>query len=146
MSRKTIARIYAGAVKFRWPEPFLVILRNHMDAQSLDEPLPTLCASGTHIGLAEPFLLNRHGDNGAVRAHHIDDPVPTADCRGAGYLCEPFTANLAHAGADLSRCRAIDEPLQTLHAGGLSHALVKPSLCRARVEAVRARSTSRCRG
>ena len=44
LSRKTLARIYAGAVKFRWPAPFLLILRNHMDAQSLDEPLPTLCA------------------------------------------------------------------------------------------------------
>jgi len=146
LSRKTIARIYAGAVKFRWPAPFLVILRNHMDAQSLDEPLPTLCPTdqfrglkahgGTHIGLAEPFLLNRHGDNGAVRAHDIDHPIPTADCRGAGYLCEPFVANLAHAGADPSphgtspwaegSRRAIEEPLHTLHAGGLSHALVEP--------------------
>ena len=80
---------------------------------------------GTHIGLAEPFLLNRHGDNGAVRAHHIDQPVPTVDCRGAGYLCEPFIANLAHTGADQSRCRTIAEPLQTLHAGGLSHALIE---------------------
>jgi DNA (cytosine-5)-methyltransferase 1 len=71
LSRKTIARIYAGAVKFRWPAPFLVILRNHMDAQSLDEPLPTLCAGGSHLGLAEPFLLNRRGDNGAVpRTRH----------------------------------------------------------------------------
>jgi len=124
LSRKTIARIYAGAVKIRWPAPFLVILRNHMDAQRLDEPLTTLCASGTHIGLAEPFLLNQHGDNGAIRAHDID--LPTAGCRGVGYLCEPFIANLAHAGADQSRCRAIEEPLQTLHAGGLSHALVEP--------------------
>jgi DNA (cytosine-5)-methyltransferase 1 len=126
LSRKTIARIYAGAVKFRWPAPFLVMLRNQMNAQSLDEPLPTLCAGGTHIGLAEPFLLNRHGDNGAVRAHDIDQPMPTADCRGGGYLWEPFIANFAHAVADQSRCRAIDEPLQTLHAGGLSHALVEP--------------------
>jgi DNA (cytosine-5)-methyltransferase 1 len=153
LSRKTLARIYAGAVKFAWPAPFLVILRNHMDAQSLDEPLPTLCPTdqvrglkahgGTHIGLAEPFLLNRHGDNGAVRAHDIDQPMPTADCRGPtdqvrglkahGYLCEPFIANPAHAGTDQSphrmspwaesSRRAIEE---TLHAGGLSRALVEP--------------------
>jgi len=136
LSRKTVARIYAGAVKFRWPEPFLVILRNHMNVQDLDRPLPTLCAGGTHLGLAEPFLLTRHGDNGAVRAHDIAQPMPTADCRGAGYLCEPFVANLAHKGADQSphgtspwaegSHRAIEEPLQTLHAGGLSHALVEP--------------------
>src|ERR1700730_13594449 len=126
LSRKTLARIYAGAVKFRWPAPFLVILRNHMDAQSVDEPVPTLCAGGSHIGLAQPFLLNRHGENGSTRAHDLDEPMPTADCRGAGYLCEPFVANLAHAGADESRCRTIGEPLQTLHAGGGSHALVEP--------------------
>jgi len=135
LSRKTVARIYAGAVKFRWPEPFLVILRQHMVAQSIDDPLPTICAGGTPIGLAEPFLLNRQGDNGAVRAHHIDQPVPTVDCRGDGYLCEPFIANLAHTGADQSphgtspwaegSRRTIAEPLQTLHAGGLSHALVE---------------------
>ena len=126
LSPKTLARIYAGAVKFRWPEPFLVILRNHMDAQSVNGPLPTLCAGGTHIGLAEPFLLDRHGDNGSTRAHRLSDPVPTADCRGAGYLCEPFVANLAHSGSDGSRCKAIGEPLQTLHAGGGSHGLVEP--------------------
>jgi DNA (cytosine-5)-methyltransferase 1 len=282
LSPKTLARIYAGAVKFKWPDPFLVILRNHMDAQSVDGPVPAICAGGMHIGLAEPivfqmnqggdrkrdirsdaaplwtvtatgtdlglaepvaftlsnssngaarsvddplmtittggasnerrpgcarpaivepFILNRHGDNGATRAHPIDDPVPTADCRGAGYvvepvgpwtchscgeiftdrfaaskpdglappecprcgeesrlepfLCgnrtnntpkslddpvggittttgggqfivEPFVANLAHAGADESRCRSIDAPLQTLHAGGGSHGLVEP--------------------
>ena len=139
MSRKTLARIYAGAVKFRWPAPFLVILRNHMDAQSVrghapapapgldpGEPVPTLCAGGSHIGLVQPFVLNRHGENGSTRAHDLDEPMPTADCRGAGYLCEPFVANLAHAGANESRCRTIGEPLQTLHAGGGSHALVEP--------------------
>jgi DNA (cytosine-5)-methyltransferase 1 len=57
LSSKTLGRIYAGAVKFCWLEPFLVILRNNMDVQDLDRPLPTLCAGGTHIGLAEPFLL-----------------------------------------------------------------------------------------
>jgi DNA (cytosine-5)-methyltransferase 1 len=125
LSPKTLARIYAGAVKFRWPEPFLVILRNHMDAQSIDGPLPTLCAGGAHVGLAEPFLLNRHGDNGSTRAHRLGDFIPAADCRGAGYL-EPFVANLAHTGSDGSRCKAIGDPLQTLHAGGGSHGLVEP--------------------
>jgi DNA (cytosine-5)-methyltransferase 1 len=162
-----LARIYAGAVKFRWPEPFLVMLRGHMDARSLDKPLPTICAGGTHIGLAQPFILtpstgpaprstdaplptittggarnadpgcarpavvegfilNRHGENGSVRAHTLDDPIPTADCRGAGYLVEPFIANMAHSGADESRCRSLQEPLQTLHAGGGSHGVVEP--------------------
>jgi DNA (cytosine-5)-methyltransferase 1 len=51
LAPKTLARIYAGAQKFGWPEPFLVILRNHMAGHSLDRPLPTVAANGTHIGL-----------------------------------------------------------------------------------------------
>jgi DNA (cytosine-5)-methyltransferase 1 len=128
---QNLARIYAGAVKFRWPEPLLVILRNHMNAQSVEEPLPTLCAGGTHVGLAQPFLLNRHGDNGATRAHDLSEPMPTADCRGAGYLCEPFVATVAlGCGSEPDphsrRCKTIDEPLQTIHAGGNKFALVEP--------------------
>lgn len=58
LAPKTLARIYAGAVKFGWPEPFLVVLRNHMAAQGLDKPLPAIMANGTHIGLAEPVIVN----------------------------------------------------------------------------------------
>ncbi|HZT90358.1 MAG TPA: DNA cytosine methyltransferase [Stellaceae bacterium] len=212
LARATLERIYAGAVKFRWPEPYLVVLRRHMDAQSLDLPVPALCAAGTHVGLAEPmvlrsdqtggnglnvrpaseplftitgnhggglaiaepFLLNRHGENGSVRAHDVGEPMPTADCRGAGYLIEPFTlstgsngaprsveeplptittggagnpdrpgcarpmlvepfiAAVAHgsppreASPDARRCRSIEDPLQTIHAGGGKFALVEP--------------------
>ena len=145
LSRKTLARIYAGAVKFRCA-PFLVILRNHMDAQSVDEPVPTLCAGGSHIGLVQPFLLNRHGENGSTRAHDLDEPMPTADCRGAGYLCEPFVANLAHAGANESRCAARSgyRCRRCTRAVGLMP-WSSPLSCRARAAAHRARSAIRCR-
>lgn len=170
LAPKTLARIYAGAVKFKWPEPFLVILRNHMDAQSIDGPVPAILANGLHIGLAEPvlvnmkgrstassidqptpaqtaharhlavaepfivgcggraaqsaptgaadpigtitakndrclvepFILNRHGENGSTRAHSIEAPTPSADCRGAGYLIEPFLLSQASGGAPRS--------------------------------------------
>jgi DNA (cytosine-5)-methyltransferase 1 len=46
LAPKTLERIYAGAVKFGWPEPYLVILRNHMAGQSVDGPLPTIAANG----------------------------------------------------------------------------------------------------
>src|SRR3984893_9273311 len=121
LSRKTLARIYAGAVKFRWPAPFLVILRNHMDAQSVDEPLPTVCAGGNHIGVAEPFLLNRHGENGSVRCHDLGDPIPTVTCRGAGYVVEPFILSQHAGGAP----RAVDEPMPGRTCGG-AHALIAP--------------------
>lgn len=142
LAPKTLARIYAGATKFQWPEPYLVILRNHMAAQSVDGPLPTVAANGNHIGLAEPiimngrkgnkaqgvsiapiptldtkggvwlaepFILNRHGDNGSTRAHSVAEPAPTTDCRGAGYLCEPFVLSRQSEGAP----RAVSEPIPT---------------------------------
>ncbi|MGN6534301.1 MAG: DNA cytosine methyltransferase, partial [Mesorhizobium sp.] len=189
LAPKTLARIYAGAVKFGWPEPFLVILRNHMAGQSLDGPLPTIAANGTHIGLAEPvimngrkgnqalpvskapiptldtkggvwlaeplvlsvnnsgaprsaddplptittggagtdrregcarpmlvepFILNRHGDNGGVRAHSLEEPTPTANCDGGGFLVEPFVLSQASGGAP----RAVSDPIPTTPTGG----------------------------
>jgi DNA (cytosine-5)-methyltransferase 1 len=240
LAPKTLARIYAGAVKFRWPEPFLVVLRNHMGAQGLDQPLPTIAANGTHIGLAEPvivnmkgqstatgvgdplptqtahaghlyaaepvimngrkgnqakpastepvptldtkggvwlaepmvlsqhnsgaarsageplptittggagaethvgcarpmlvepFILNRHGENGGVRAHPVAEPMPTANCRGAGYVVEPFVVSAAH-GVDADdpdphsrRVKSVDEPLGTIHAGGGNFGVAQP--------------------
>jgi DNA (cytosine-5)-methyltransferase 1 len=98
-----------------------VILRNHMDAQSVDEPLPTVCAGGTHIGLAEPFLLNRHGENGSVRCHDRVDPIPTVTYRGVGYVVEAFILS-PHAGA---APRAVAEPMPGMTCGG-AHALIAP--------------------
>ncbi|WP_375782886.1 DNA cytosine methyltransferase [Bradyrhizobium sp. Pha-3] len=127
LAPKTIARIYAGAEKFKWPEPFLVVLRNHMAGQSLDRPLPTVAANGSHIALAqpvlvEPFILNRHGDGyGESRAHAIGEPAPTANCDGGGYLVEPFVLS-RHAGG---AARSLDEPTPTQVAKH-SHCLIAP--------------------
>lgn len=154
LSPKTLMRIHAGAVKLRWPEPYIVVLRNHMADQGIDLPLPAICAGGNHIGLAEPvlvnmkgrstggsaeepaptitaharhlalaepFILNRHGDNGGVRAHPVDEPMPTADCRGAGYVVEPFVLAQGQGGV----ARPIAEPLPTIPCGG-AHAMVTP--------------------
>jgi len=166
LAPKTLARIHAGALKFGWPEPFLVILRNHMAGQSVDQPIPTIAANGTHIGLAEPvimngrkgnkakgvrsepiptldtkggvwlaepFILNRHGEGyGETRAHSVDAPTPAAGCRGAGYIIEPFIATVAHGNedgdrtADSRRSHSLDDPLGAMHAGGNKFAVIEP--------------------
>lgn len=208
LAPKTLARIHAGAVKFGWPEPFLVVLRNHMAAQGLDAPLPTIAAGGQHIGLAqpvivnmkgfstasdvdeplptqtahafhlyaaepvilsqhnsgvprgaddplptittggaaseqrqgcarpmlvEPFILNRHGDGyGATRAHALDEPAPTSNCDGGGYIVQPFVLSAAHgvgaseADPHSRRVKSVDEPIGAVHAGGGSFGVVEP--------------------
>ncbi len=138
LAPKTLARIYAGAVKFGWPEPYLVILRQHMDGRSLDQPLPAL-ATGRHVGLAEPVVLSQHS-SGAPRS--AADPLPTITTGGAGaeervgcarpMLIEPFVLTAAH-GVDASdanphnrRVKSLDDPLGALHAGGGKFGVVEP--------------------
>lgn len=133
LAPKTLKRIYAGIVKFGWPEAFIVVLRNHMAAQGIDVPLPALTARGTHVGLVQPLVLNRAGDGrGEIRAQLTDEPLPTATTSGAGYVVEPFVASVAHgnkpgeANADNRRVMPIEQPLGTLHAGGGKYAVVEP--------------------
>jgi DNA (cytosine-5)-methyltransferase 1 len=131
LAPKTLARIYAGAVKFNWPEPFLVILRNHMAGQSVDGPLPTIAANGTHIGLAQPIILNRHSaPRGETRP--VTEPIPTPTTSGGGYLVEPFIVSAAHGNdaderdPNSRRCKSLDEPIGTIHAGGGNFAVAEP--------------------
>lgn len=114
LAPKTLARIHAGAVKFGWPEPFLDALRNHMAAQGVDGPLPTIAASGLHIGVAtpmqvvmpaaEPFILSRQSE-GAPRS--TDAPMPTNTTVHSPVLVT------AYYGANTG-CTSGDEPLPTI--------------------------------
>ncbi|WP_315774881.1 MULTISPECIES: DNA cytosine methyltransferase [unclassified Bradyrhizobium] len=122
LAAKSLRRIYDGIVRERWPEPFIVVLRNHMSAQGIDVPLPTIAAQGGHIALAQPVLMNRHGKGyGASRAHAIDDPMPTITCDGGGYLAVPFILSQASGGAP----RAVSDPAPTITTDG-AHALIAP--------------------
>lgn len=135
LASKTLARIYAGAVKFNWPEPFLVILRNHMAGQSVDSPLPTIAANGTHIGLAQPIILSNH-NSGAPRGANAD-PLPTITTGGAGaakregcarpMLAQAFiiSPRQGKEGAG-PRPRSAENPLPTITAGGSQVAVVEP--------------------
>ena len=138
LAPKTLQRIYAGAVKFNWPEPYLVILRKHMDGQSVDGPLPAILTAG-HIGVAEPVLLSQH-NSGAPRS--ADDPLPTITTGGAGaddhpgcarpMLVEPFALTVAHGNspadstADSRRSHSLQDPLGAIHAQGGKFAVVEP--------------------
>ena len=86
LAPKTLARIHAGAVKHSWPEPFLVILRNHMAAQGMDAPLPAITAGGTHIGIAQPVLLKQNFRRDSAS---VDQPAPTVMTQARIGLAEP---------------------------------------------------------
>jgi DNA (cytosine-5)-methyltransferase 1 len=131
LAAKTLKRIYAGIVKFGWPEPFIVVLRNHMAAQGIDVPLPALTARGTHLALVQPIVL-APGNWGAARG--ADEPLPTLTTGGAGaerpgcarpIVVEPVILNRAGDGRGEVRAHSIDEPMPAATTSGAGY-VVEP--------------------
>jgi hypothetical protein len=117
----------AGGTHHGIAEPFVLSPQSNGAPRSTGEPIMTLTTGGAACderpGCARPavidgFILNRHGDNGTVRAHSLDEPAPTADCRGAGYVVDPALINLKGRSTALS----VDSPAPglTAHAGHLA--------------------------
>lgn len=92
----------------------MTILRRHADGQSLDHPVPTITAGGTHIGLAEPFLVEYYGDShvGQKRVRSVKEPLPTQSTENRFGLCEPFIIPMEHSGRQ--PVRSTDHPLPTI--------------------------------
>lgn len=120
LAMNTLKRILAGMQKFKWPEPFIVVLRQHMAARSVNDPLPTVTAGGTHLGLCEPFVLQQQS-GGAPRS--CQEPVPTVASGGAISLVEAFTLPL---NRPRDCARAVGKPVQTVTASSSDIGLVEP--------------------
>ncbi|MFN3656811.1 MAG: DNA cytosine methyltransferase [Pseudolabrys sp.] len=105
LAPKTLARIATGISKFRWPEPFLIVLRRHADARGISLPLPALCAGGQHIALVQPFVLSQ-ASGGAPRK--TSNPLPTIPCGGAHALITPY-----YGSGSGRTCTTIKRPLPT---------------------------------
>lgn len=113
LAARTIQRIYAGAQRFGWPEPYLVVLRQHMGERSIDLPLPTIAANGNHLGLATPVLIRSDAHGAAkLRARSPDEPVQTIVGSGGIGMAEPFL--LGQHGD--RRERSADLPVRTITA------------------------------
>lgn len=175
LAPKTLLRIFAGAVRFEWPEPYLVRIlaelenslhfhvknafskrhvksktstpasrrkkvrkviamlreyrkdplyfssggrrakpiiitfRQNADGRSIDKPIPAVTAKGTHIGIAQPVVVNLKGQAGCAR---------------------PILVTVAHGNdpkerdPNSRRVHSLDDPLGAVHGTGPSHALV----------------------
>lgn len=121
LAPKTLARIAAGIVKFRWPEPFIVVLRQHCAARGIDLPLPAILARGTHLALAEPIIVNMKGQSTASPSA---DPLPTQTAHARHMaVVEAFTVGNRENNVG----KSLDEPIPTAttaHGGGI--AVVEP--------------------
>lgn len=121
LAPNTMRRILAGLEKFGSPElkPWLVIFRNNMDGRDLDRPLPTVCTSRGHFGLAVPFLVQYFGGKDAVS---LDEPLPTVTANYEHYaLCEPFVVGVG-GPQGAAEPQTVDQPLGTVL--GVNHRAV----------------------
>lgn len=131
LAANTLRRIEAGIRKFwgPWAKPFLVILRGTSDRQlqnsciDVGAPLPTITASGGHVGLVEPFVVAIGQTGGGDRVRGIDGPLPALVTKQEQCLCQPFIIPQHSCGAP----RGIDSPIPTVTTDG-AHALVQPFL------------------
>lgn len=135
LAASTLKRIEAGLRKFGGAnaEPFIIMLRNHGGAISVDEPVKTISTSGSHHGLVEPkpFVIGQQ--SGSV-ARSIDDPLMTLSTAGAISLTEPFIINLSHMASEGNgddphsrRCYDANNPLPTV-TGKCELSVVEPFL------------------
>ncbi len=99
LCENTLRRIEAGIRKYwgAWAEPFLVILRGTKDGQldgsaiPLTHPLPTITASGGHIALIQPNLIQYNGGQPGQHIPSLGMPLPTITAHAQKYaLIQPF--------------------------------------------------------
>lgn len=117
----TVERIIAGFRKQGGPcaEAFIAILRgssrSHLNnSQSVDEPLPTITASGKHHWLIEPFLLPKEGYYKGNAARSTKGPLPALTRKPDIALVESFLMHLTHQGGHHRRVHTTRKPLPTV--------------------------------
>ena len=131
---KTLLRIYAGIIKFGWPDRYVIRLRRYLEdrgvvvpairkgspqpgaqafidrlrrnatGDSVDHPVATVMPGGHHA-LVEPFVLAQ-GEGSEGRP--VGEPMPTIPCGGAHALIAPYYGG----GSGLS-AKSVEDPLPT---------------------------------
>jgi DNA (cytosine-5)-methyltransferase 1 len=126
----TMARIEAGLAMFTGhPEPFVTVHRGSSGEARVREatvPLPTVTASGNHLGLScPPVMVSVNHDDGHRRTYRPDQaPLPARTVKiGDGLVCSPFVTELRGGG---SVARLVADPLATVTASGNHHGLTVP--------------------
>ena len=126
LSVNTRRRIARGLERFGGPLAPLYI-------RLLDLSVPEHPDAGEQTSRLGAFVLNRGGENGSSRCHPVEDPMPTATTRGAGYLVQPLVERFVAANRKNNAPKSMDEPIPTVttaYGGGsfLVEANMKPFL------------------
>lgn len=125
----TVTTAKGGAIGVT--SPFLVKLRGTNDAADVNNPTPTVTASGGNLGLAEPFLLQVSHGNGPMgkkgnnrRVKSVAQPMPAVTGAGNEWaIAQPHL--LPQQGGGI--LRPVSEPAPTVATDG-AIGLVEPYL------------------
>ncbi len=92
--------------------PFLVDLHGTGTVRSIDDPVQTIAAQGTHVGVVTPFLVDLHGQSTVAS---MAEPVRTVSAGGihAGTVQGFLVPNFGEAARQQARTHSLNEPVPT---------------------------------
>ncbi len=135
LADNTMARVARGMKRYVLDaeRPFLVNLTHGGRVEAVDEPFKTI--TGAHRGetaVVSPHLVSYygHGELRAERVSELSTPLATVVTENRHALISPSLISVAHGDSGGRREYPLDEPHGVVTAGGISNALIAPSVIR----------------
>lgn len=107
LAANTMRRIAIGMQKYCGIDlnPFLVKLRHSETAASVDRPISTITAGGTHFALCQPFIVKAKRNQAA---ENIDKPISAVCAHTVHHaLCQAFVLDHTRNG----KAKKLDSPI-----------------------------------
>lgn len=141
---RTITAANRGELMLAAPElaPFITEHANASTQRTMavDEPLRTLCAEvkGGHFSVVTPILAGVGGRAGQSEPRSGDDPLYTMTAKADTALVAPVLVQTGYGEREGQAPRALDlqQPLGTVVAGGVKHAVAAPHLVKLRGDSI----------
>ncbi len=141
---RTITAANRGELMLAAPElaPFLTEHANASRQRTMpgDQPLPTVCAGvkGGHFSVVTPILAGVGGRAGQSEPRSGDEPLYTMTTKADTALVAPTLVQTGYGEREGQAPRALDlqQPLGTVVAGGVKHAVAAPHLVKFRGDSI----------
>ncbi len=141
---RTITAANCGELMLAMPElaPFITEHANASNQRTMDagEPLRTVCAGvkGGHFSVVTPILAGVGGRAGQSEPRSGADPLYTMTAKADTALVAPVLVQTGYGERAGQAPRALDlqQPLGTVVAGGIKHAVVSPHLVKFRGDSI----------
>ena len=133
LARNTMARVARGLRRYviDAERPFLVNLTHGGRTEDASEPFRTI--TGAHRGekaVVVPTIVGCGGRAAQSRPRGISEPCATITAKADACLVSACLASIAHGDSGGRREYPLSDPYGVVTAGGISHAVVAPTLMR----------------